>query len=207
MKEKITTVEKKLKAKDFINIGIFSVLYIIIFFVCIMLTSLTIYTQPFGMALVGLLAGPVYMLLRTKTPKPGAISLFAAVYALVMLLTGAGWVIPISVFVGAAIAESITYSGKKKSYTRETVGYMVITTAAAIGSYVPLLYMKDQYTALAAGNGVDGDFMMQLVNFVSGPYLILAILVTAVFAVLGALLARTILKKHFVKAGLIEGVK
>lgn len=199
--------EKKLKAKDFITTGIFSILFIVIFFVCVMCMSIIPYTQPFGLALTALIAGPVYMIMRAKVTKPGGIILFGAVYALVMFGTGGGWVIPLAAIVGAIAAELISGSGKYLNFKLNTIGYAVMMVAVAAGSYIPLLSLKEYYLDLAAGNAVEGDLMAQIVEFVTGPVLAAALAVTAICAVIGALIAKTMFKKHFVKAGIIKEVK
>ena len=207
MNQNTNITDMKLKGRDFINLGIFSVIFIVLFMVCIMVTSMTIYTQPFGVALGALITAPVYMLLRAKTPKSGAIILFGALFGLVMFVMGSGWPILLAVVAGAVIAELIARTGKYKNYVKETIAYIIIMVATALGSYIPLLTMKDYYRQLAETNSVDNKFMAQLVEFISGPYLILAVAVTIVTAILGALLARMMFKKHFVKAGLVKEVK
>lgn len=175
--------------------------------VCMLLMSTTIYTQPFGTAVGALVAGSVYMLLRAKTPKPWAITIFGVLYGLVMLVMGSGWPILASTVAGALIAELVARSGRYQKYGREVIGYAILMTATAIGSYVPLLTMKDYYRQLAETNSVDNEFMAKLVEFISGPYLILAIVVTFLAAITGALIARALFKKHFVKAGLLKEVR
>lgn len=199
--------EKKLKAKDFINTGIFSILFIIIFFICIMCMGLTPYTQPFGMALTALIAGPVYMVLRAKVAKPGGILLFGAVYALVLFGTGAGWIIPAAAIAGAIVAELISGAGKYLSFKLNTVGYGIMMAAIAGGSYIPQLAMKKYYTELAVGNGVENDTMVKMVEFITGPVLTVALVVTFLCAVIGAFIAKSMFKKHFIKAGIIKAVE
>lgn len=198
--------EKKLQARDFITTGIFSVLFIIIFFICVMCMSFIPYTQPFGLALTALAAGPVYMVMRARVMKPGGILLFGAVYAIVLFGTGAGWVIPAAALAGAVAAEVISHAGKYRSFKLNTIGYVVLMVAIAAGSYIPLLSMKQYYLDLAAGNSVENDLMVQLVAFISAPFLVFALAVTAIAAVGGALLAKAMFKKHFIKAGIIKEV-
>ncbi|MGI5900619.1 MAG: MptD family putative ECF transporter S component [Christensenellales bacterium] len=197
---------KKLKAKDFINTGIFSVIFLVIFFISITVMCLVPVTQPFGVALCALIAGPVYMLLRAKSPKPGGILLFGAVYAAVMFATGTGWPMPLGIMIGAIIAELVTLGERRAHFWMNGIGYMILMVGAAIGSYTPLLTMKQYYLDVSASNNVSGDFMARLMEFISGPVLIAAFAVTAVCAVLGVLLARSMFKKHFIKAGLIKEV-
>ena len=206
MNQSTTSSDPRLKAKDFINLGIFSVIFIVLFLVCIMVMSVTIYTQPFGVALGALLAAPVYMLLRAKAPKTGAIVLFGVLFGLVLFVMGSGWPILLAVVAGALAAELIARAGKYKSYRNETIGYTVLMVATALGSYIPLLTMKAYYRQLAETNSIDNAFMAQLVEFISGPYLVLAVAVTVATALLGTLLARRMFRKHFVKAGLVKEV-
>lgn len=199
--------ERKLKAKDFITTGIFSILFIIIFFICIMCMSFLPYTQPFGMALTALIAGPVYMVMRAKVTKPGGIILFGAVYGLVMFGTGAGWIIPIAAVAGAVAAELISGAGGYLSFKLNAVGYAVMMTAVAASTYIPQLAMKEYYTEIAVGNGIEDDLMIKMVEFITGPVLAAALIVTFICAVIGAFIAKGMFKKHFIKAGIIEAVK
>ena len=88
---------------------------------CIMVMSMTIYTLPFGVALGSFVAASVYMLLRAKAPKTGAIILFGVLFGLVMFVMGSGWPILAAVITGSIIAELIARSGHYKSYTRDSV--------------------------------------------------------------------------------------
>lgn len=207
MNQNKTTSNTKLGGRDFINIGIFTVIFIVLFMVCIMVMSLTIYTLPFGVALASFIAASVYMLLRAKAPKAGAITLFGVLFGLVMFVMGSGWPTLAAVIAGSVIAELVARSGDYKSYTREVAGYCILMLGTAIGSYIPFLVMKDYYLKLAEGNSINGEFMSRLVEFISGSYLALALAVTVVTAMLGTVLARAVFKKHLVKAGLVNETK
>ena len=207
MNQNKTTSGAKLGGRDFINLGIFTVIFIVLFMACIMVMSMTIYTLPFGVALGSFVGASVYMLLRAKTPKTGGIILFGALFGLVMFVMGSGWPILVAVIIGSIFAELIARSGHYKSYTREVIAYCVLMVGTAVGSYVPFLVMKDYYLKVAEGNSINGQFMSRLIEFISGPYLALALATTVVTAILGTVSARVILKKHLVKAGLLKEMK
>ena len=202
-----TSADLKLKGRDFITLGIFSVIFIILFMACIMVMSLTVYTQLFGCALGALIAAPVYMLLRAKTPKSGAVVIFGAVYAIVLFAMGSGWPMLVCAIVGALIAELIARTGSYKDYKKETIGYCILMLFIAIASYVPIIAMQETYRELAASNGVDADYYQQIAEVTTVPMLVIALLVTIITALLGTIIARHMLKKHFVKVGLIKEVK
>ena len=152
-------------------------------------------------------AASVYMLLRAKAPKTDAIILFRVLFGLIMFVMGSGWPILVAVIIGSIFAELIARSGHYKSYTREVIAYCVLMVGTAVGSYVPFLVMKDYYLKVAEGNSINGQFMSRLIEFISGPYLALALATTVVTAILGTVSARVIFKKHLVKAGLLKEMK
>ena len=59
---------KKLKAKDLINVGIYTAIYIVIFFVVGMLNAIPV-LYPFLYILIPLISGIPFMLFLTKTDK------------------------------------------------------------------------------------------------------------------------------------------
>lgn len=207
MNQNKTTVGTKPSGRDFINLGIFTVIFIVLFMACIMVMSMTIYTLPFGVALGSFISASVYMLLRAKVPKTGAIILFGVLFGLVMFVMGSGWPILAAVIIGSIIAEFIARSGHYRSYAGEVIGYCILMLATAIGSYIPFLVMKDYYLKIAEGNSINGKFMARLIEFISGSYLAIALATTVVAAILGTVLARSIFKKHLVKAGLLKEIK
>lgn len=197
----------KMGGRDFINLGIFTVMFIVLFMACIMVMSMTVYTLPFGVALASIITAPVYLLLRVKTPKTGAITLFGTLFGLVLFGMGSGWPILAAVVASALIAEIVAKTGKYQSYKHESLGFVVLMLGTALGSYIPFLMMKDYYMEVAQGNNIDNSFMGQLMSFINAPYLIVAFVATVVTALVGVSLARSIFKKHFVKAGLIKELK
>ncbi len=207
MNQNKTTVGTKPSGRDFINLGIFTVIFIVLFMACIMVMSMTIYTLPFGVALGSFISASVYMLLRAKVPKTGAIILFGVLFGLVMFVMGSGWPILAAVIIGSIIAEFIARSGHYRSYVREVIGYCILMLGTAVGSYIPFLVMKDYYLKVAEGNSINGKFMARLIEFISGSYLAVALATTVVTAILGTVLARSVFKKHLVKAGLLKEMK
>ena len=207
MNQNKNTVGTKPSGRDFINLGISTVIFIVLFMACIMVMSMTIYTLPFGVALGSFISASVYMLLRAKVPKTGAIILFGVLFGLVMFVMGSGWPILAAVIAGSIIAEFIARSGHYRSYAGEVIGYCILMLATAIGSYIPFLVMKDYYLKIAEGNSINGKFMARLIEFISGSYLAIALATTVVAAILGTVLARSIFKKHLVKAGLLKEIK
>ena len=61
----------KMKAKDFITLGIFTVLFFVVVMVCVFASAATIVTYAFGSAIAAIPGGIIYMLMRAKVPSDG----------------------------------------------------------------------------------------------------------------------------------------
>ncbi|MFV0399143.1 MAG: MptD family putative ECF transporter S component [Oscillospiraceae bacterium] len=195
--------DKKLKSRDFITLGIFSVLFIIVCFLCIFASSIAVVTQPFGIAIAALLGGTIYMYMRAKVNKFGGVLITGVLLALAMLASGSGWIIVVSLLAATAVAELLTQAGRNENFWLTTAGYAVLMTAFAASSYAPMILMKESYYQLAMSNSVDNAYMLELLDFYTGPILIAALAATAVCSVLGALLAKVMVKKHFSRVGMV----
>ena len=93
----------KMKAKDFITLGIFTVLFFAVVMICIFASAATVVTFAFGSAIAALPGGIIYMLMRAKVPKAGSILLSGIVIGLIEFLIGAGWAVAVGFILGAII--------------------------------------------------------------------------------------------------------
>ena len=75
---------KPMKAKDFITLGIFTVLFFAVVMVCIFASAATVVTFAFGSAIAAIPGGIIYMLMRAKVPKAGSVLLSGVVIGLRM---------------------------------------------------------------------------------------------------------------------------
>ena len=71
---KAVGVSDKMKAKDYITLGIFTVLFFAVVMVCIFASAATVVTFALGSAIAAIPGGIIYMLMRAKVPRPGAFS-------------------------------------------------------------------------------------------------------------------------------------
>ena len=145
------------------------------------------------------MAGITYFLVAARTKKSWALFVFCA-------LTGVhGLYVPMIVCcliagVIAATLASKTSCTNERALTASYVVYMVL--AAFGGMYVPFLFFSQQ--TLAQYSTQFGEDYMQLLSTIVSPAMAVAmLLVVALCAFLGSLIARKLLKKHFQKAGLV----
>ena len=192
--------KKRLVLKDFVNIGIFSVIYFAGLFIVGMPLGFLVVTYLFFPFAASLLLGIVALFFLAKTPKPFALFIFALIPGCIMTLMGVTPVVAIHALIVAALAEIVRKSFGYKTVKGSIAGYAVMSMWLC-GEFWQIFILRDQYYALT-------EKMMGAAyaeQFFSLPIWIMPILYVTSFAggLLGGLLGAKVLKKHFVKAGLV----
>ena len=193
----------KMKAKDFITLGIFTVLFFAVVMVCIFASAATVVTFAFGSAIAAIPGGIIYMLMRAKVPKAGSVLLSGVVIGLIEFLIGAGWAVAVGFIAGAVIAELLARAGHYKSFWLNTIGYSVYMTFFALGTYLPMVIMTGYVDDMSTSNGVSAEYLTELHSFMNGTMVVIIAVVTFVAGIVGALIAKGVFKKHFQKAGIV----
>ena len=102
----------KLKAKDFITVGIFTAIIFVVEFACGMLG----YIHPFIVAsyviMIPLVGAIPMMLFYTKVQKFGMITIMSVLIAIIMFVTGMGFLGAPLIILAGVIADFIAKSGK-----------------------------------------------------------------------------------------------
>lgn len=190
--------DKKLKGKDLMNIGIYTAIYFVIVFAVAMLGLIPIFL-PLLAVIVPILAGIPFMLFLTKVKKPGMIFIMAMIMGILMLLTGMGaWPILTSAIAGL-LAEFAWKKGEYKS------GRAAVLTSGLFslwiwGNYVELFLHPAAYWSTRQSYGEEYiASITKLMPTWMAPVLLIAAFVCGI---IGGLLGKALLKKHFEKAGI-----
>ena len=130
----------------------------------------------------------------------GTVTIMAGVVAFLMVVTGHSWVtIPVALILGF-LADLIARSGGYLNAPRNIAAYALFSLWM-IGPLAPIFFAPDSYYAdVASQMGQDyADGMRALFSpaVISG-----WVVVAMIFACLGGLIGRFLLRKHFSKAGL-----
>lgn len=200
---KAVGVSDKMKAKDYITLGIFTVLFFAVVMVCIFASAATVVTFAFGSAIAAIPGGIIYMLMRAKVPKAGSVLLSGVVIGLIEFLIGAGWAVAVGFIAGAVIAELLARIGHYKSFWLNTIGYSVYMMFFALGTYLPMVIMTGYVDDMSTSNGVSAEYLTELHSFMNGTMVVIIAVVTFVAGIVGALIAKGVFKKHFQKAGIV----
>ena len=113
---KITS--NKLQTRDFISVGIFSLIYAVVAFVIGGIAQMTPITFPFMPMAVALFTGTVFMLYVAKIPKRGALSVLGVIAAVLLFVTGMFWMMSAFFLLFGIIADFICASGDFKSFRK-----------------------------------------------------------------------------------------
>ncbi|MBQ9687237.1 MAG: MptD family putative ECF transporter S component [Oscillospiraceae bacterium] len=191
--------ENKLKGRDLINVGIYSAIYFVIMMAVAMLGMIPIFL-PLLSVIVPILGGIPFMLFLTKVKKPGMLFLMAMIMGIMMLLTGMGpWPLATCAVAGL-LAELVYRSGDYKSAKKAVLTHGVFSMWIW-GNYLPLFTDYEGYFAQRQDYGQAYiDAVEKLMPLWMAPVLLVACFVCGI---LGGLLGRALLKKHFAKAGIV----
>lgn len=190
----------RLVLKDLVNIAIFSVIYFVGLFVIgtpLGFLVVTYLAFPFTVSVV---LGIAVLFCLAKTPKPFALFIFAAFPGCLMTLMGHTPVVVIHSLIVAILAELVRKLFGYKTIKGSIVGYAVMSLWLC-GAFWQIFLLKDQYYTLTE-KMMGAAYAEQLVSL---PIWIMPMLYVTSFAggILGGLLGAKVLKKHFVKAGLV----
>lgn len=194
-------MSNKLQAKDLINVGIFTAIYFVVMFAVMMLGYIPVFI-PLLAVLIPLVGGIPFMLFLTKVKKFGMMLIMVILICTFFLVSNAAvgiWVLSIGV-VCTLIAEFILRSGGYESAKKAILAYGLFCLFL-FGNYIPIYIARNAYYEnLAAGSGTEyADALMRFMPDWTAPVLVI---VSFVFGILGGILGRGVLKKHFQRAGI-----
>ena len=196
------STKAKLTSKDLINIGIFSAIYML---VCVAISGIVItpILQLLMTPLIALLTGPIYFLYIAKTQKPFCILITGLLFSVLVGLLVYGnvicFVLNFTCFVAAEIA---AYIGKYKNFKLNMLSYTFASFSALVEAAL-FWYMPDFIYNLALETGYSQSWVDGVVALTTPTNLALVIAGVIVCAIISSLASRSILKKHFKKAGII----
>lgn len=177
----------KLQAKDLINVGIFTAIYFVIFFAGMMLGYIPIFIPLLGLV-CPILCGIPFMLYLTKVKKFGMVSLTGIILGLLNLVMGSG-----------VLGDVILRVGKYQSWKCTLLGNGVFSLW--IMGYVSRMFLTRDTFFASLVSSYGQEYVDTLMSYTPDWTYPLLFVVTFIGGILGALLGKAVLKKHFEKAG------
>lgn len=194
-------MNKKLQAKDFITVGVFTAIMFVVMMAVAMLGFIPIFI-PLLSVLVPLISGIPFMLFATKSQKFGMVTLMGILIGLIMGMMGHGIFAFIAGPVCGLAADLIMKSGNYKSSKKDEIacGIFFLTI---IGNYIPIIVSRQSYYDQLVETGYGVEYAEALMKYVPDWSLILFTILAFVCGILGAKIGKVMLKKHFVRAGIV----
>ena len=190
--------QKRISSKGFDRHSSFILCALVIYIICAFL-SFSPYTMLVVSPLWSLLAAITYFLVAAKTKKPWALFIFCAVTGIYGFYPPMIICCIIAGIISALIAWK-TGCTNGKTLTFSYIIYMVL--AAFSGTYIPFLFFSNQ--TLEQYAGMFGESYLGILQTLVSPVTaIIMLVVVAICAFVGALIAKKLLKKHFKKAGMV----
>lgn len=188
----------KLNGKDLINVGIYSAIYFVVICAAAMLGCIPI-LYPCLSVIMPLLGGIPVMLFYTKVKKPGMIFLMSVIMGIMMIFSGMGY-FPLIVGIFSGIAAELVYkSGAYKSSFKAVLSYGVFCIWVW-GNYV--LFFVDRAAYEANRQNLGEEHLQALNNLMPNWLFFVLLIICFVSGIIGGLLGKAVLKKHFEKAGI-----
>ena len=151
-------------------------------------------------AVAAIICGPLVLLFMAKVPKPMALAIFGLIMPVIMLLGGHTYVVIVVAAIILVIAELIRKLGNYRSLKYNMLSYAVFSMWIG-GSLSQMVLAREKYLQMCKMMGDSyGPALAELITY---PNLALVFLGAFVGGLIGALLGKKILKKHFIRAGLI----
>lgn len=193
----------KLQTRDFISVGIFSLIYAAVAFVVGGLAQMTPITFPFMPMVVALFTGTVFMLYVAKIPKRGAIIILGIIAGILLLITGMFWMMSAFFIVLGIIADFICASGQFKSFKKNMAAYCLFALSP-MGAYVPMAVMPAQFAEFMNKKGDISSFA-GVIDAIGAQWWVIPLMLlgTVLCALAGGYIGKKLLKKHFEKAGIV----
>lgn len=194
----------KLKVSDLISIGVYTAIYFILVtiatFASAMLPGLSNVFLP---ALAALISGTVYMLMVAKVQKFGAISIMGIVMGIFFFVSGHFILSFAANVVFGVLADFVASKGNYKSKKLIMASYILFSYGLT-GPILPLWFMKDAYMANLETRGKSAEYIANVFNYITTGSFFICIISILVCAIIGGIFGMKMVKKHFVKAGIVE---
>lgn len=192
---------ERMNAKDLMTVGLFTAIIFILSMAAGMLGFIPILI-PFLTVIVPLLCGIPFMLFLTKTKKFGMITIMGTLCGFLLGIMGMGvyWVTATGVIAGFC-ADLIFRSGNYASAKKGVLSHAVFSQWA-FGSMIPIVVTRDAYFAKLINGGYGEEYANALMRYVPDWSLVPILAAGFIAGIVGALIGKAVLKKHFVRAGI-----
>ena len=190
--------DKKLNTKDLVSIGIFTVIYFVVYFSVGMMGVVPVLYLVFP-SVFSLVAGMIVMPFMAKVQKPLALLIFGMLPPLIMFFMGHTIFFPLTALISVGLAEIIRAIGGYSSMKASMLSYAVFNTYPC-AVFSQMFFARETYLKMCEMMG--GEYGPALEKILTVRNLVFVYLGSFVCGLIGSVIAKNVLKKHFKKANL-----
>lgn len=195
----VSTMNNKLEVKDLINVGVFTAIYFICFYVTGMVGYFPIF-MPLIPFLCPIVAGIPFMLYMTKVKKFGMILITGIICGLLFVASGHQFYPLITAIIFSLFAELMVKKSNYKSVSMTRWAYSVFSMWL-MGMLIPMYISRETYFKDIADT-YGQDYVDALGNYMPMWSLPIFLILSFIGGFIGATIGIKILNKHFKKAGM-----
>ena len=148
--------------------------------------------------------GIVMMLLLAKVPKKGVFTICTAIQAILFLLVGAFWFIPIGLIIGGVICDFLVMSRNEITMKSMMAAYALFSAIFAFSAICPIKFLQSAFVGAMEKNNIAPEYIQGMLSITSVPMLVVIVAAGLVGGLIGGFIGQKALKKHFIKAGLVS---
>ncbi|MCT4620086.1 MAG: MptD family putative ECF transporter S component [Marinisporobacter sp.] len=189
----------KLNGKDLINVGIYTAMYISVFFVGGLLTTLPV-VYPFLLFLLPFICGIPMMLYYTKIRKFGMLTITGVINGLFFFFIGYTWMAIAFWIPFGFLADVILRFGNYNQFKFTLLSYCIYCLGE-MGCHAPLFLAGQSYWDNIR-KGMGDQYADTLMKMMPHWMLYAGFIILFAGGFCGALFGYRTLKKHFVRAGI-----
>ena len=193
---------KKLTAKDFITIGLFTAIWFVVEFACGMLGYIHPYIVASYVVLLPLAGAIPMMLFYSKVEKFGMITIMSVLIAIIMFVTGMGFLGAPFVILAGLAADLIARAGGYKNFKMIVISYGIFCLWIC-SNYFPVIVTTESYRQDLIDGGFSSEYADSLFRAINYKTIAILLFGCVIFGVIGAFLGKAVVRKHFEKAGIV----
>ena len=148
--------------------------------------------------------GIVMMLLLAKVPKKGVFTICTAIQAILFLLVGAFWFIPIGLIIGGVICDFLVMSRNEITMKSMMAAYALFSAIFAFSAICPIKFLQSAFVGAMEKNNIAPEYIQGMLSITSVPMLVVIVAAGLVGGLIGGFIGQKALKKHFIKARLVS---
>lgn len=198
----MTYQSQRLTVKDLVLIGILSiVIRVLTMIAALPLMPIMAISYPFMAGVCVLVTAPVYLLMASKVNKRGVMLLFCAVMGLSYILMGYVYMLPYMLVAGIICELIMRKPNSYRSFKKNAIAYSIYSVLYCFAGFLPIYLIGDAFFENSGYSQKIIDIYLRYTY--SAPWTVSILIITTGMAAIGCWIGNKMLKKHFVKSGII----